>query len=538
MMMKRILLVLILLFVLHSSVFAEIDKNLQKAIDKNDIRTVKELMAQGVDINSSDSYGCTPLMLAAGWGRIEITRLLIKSGATYDSRYLRSFAAAGLNDLVEELIKKGADINAVDEYGYTALMLAADNGHTDTAILEINNGAKYDAKYKTKYGSTYLQFFAKIGLNEYIKELLNQGADINGKSKGNDTALKVASEMGHVETVRLLLVNGVDVNEKDNNGYTALKLAAMRGHAEVAKLLINNGAEYDNDYIWAFASAGLDEFIEELINRGAAIDKQDFGYTPLMYALKSGHTDTAKLLIEHGANVNNRDYNKKTPLIQAVERRDVNTVNFLVQNIKYQADFNIEDEQGQTALMIAEKNGYQEISSLLRKREGNINVKNILIILALLLIPAAVAYFICARLEMDMVGRWAYITLVFSVISVFLFFPHAFLGSAFLGFIVAVLSIGGIRNIQLPWNAPGNYDPVSWSGILVGIVALVASVICFGGSLWLSKVLTGETLFIEYLFSVNIIKIEKAYYLIGILGSLLLYGLNIWLFFDLRKKYK
>jgi len=113
----------------------------------------------------------------------------------------------GNSDVAELLLAKGADINAKDDHGFTALMWAVVGGH----------------------------FHA-------VKLLLDKGADINAKNNNGQTALMHAALGGEVDAVKLLLDKGADINAKDKDGDTSLMLIPSKAHHEVVELLKAHGA--------------------------------------------------------------------------------------------------------------------------------------------------------------------------------------------------------------------------------------------------------------------------------------------------------
>ena len=250
-----------------------------EACKQGNIEDVKRLLEQNVDVNAKDNYGQTALMLAEGEGHTEI---------------------------VEILIDNGADVNAKDIYGKTALMWAAINGHTEIVEILIDNGA--DVNAKDNDGQTALMLAEGEGHTEAAKLLIDNGADVNAKDDDGLTALMLAANRGHTEIVEILIDNGADVNAKDNDGQTALMLAEGEGHTEAAKLLIDNGADVnakDDDGLTALmyaANRGYTETAEVLIDKGADVNvKSNKGNTALMIAAINGHTETVNLLREAGA---------------------------------------------------------------------------------------------------------------------------------------------------------------------------------------------------------------------------------------------
>jgi ankyrin repeat protein len=84
---------------------------------------------------------------------------------------------------------------------------------------------------------------AKVGDTVKLKQLVNQGADVNAKTDKGTTALMWAAYKNHIEFVKVLIDSGVDVNTKTEDGWTALMDAAIEGHAEMLKILIDAGAD-------------------------------------------------------------------------------------------------------------------------------------------------------------------------------------------------------------------------------------------------------------------------------------------------------
>ena len=512
---KKNLLVIILLYCLSAETFAAINKDLRNAIWKNNKLAVKDLIAKGININATDWEGFTALMKAADLGRTEIVDILIHNGAKYDARYktkdgntyLISFARAGLNDYISELLNQGADINWENQDNETALDAASKYGNVETVQLLLSKGADPDA----------------------------------GKEKGRGTAIHYAITSKQSEITKLLIEGGADINAKDAHGNTPLKKAAVLNQPDIARLLISKGAWFDISYICAFASAGMNEYIKELIDKGADIEYNDSPddyipfsgdrYTPLMHALKSRHILTAELLIENGADVNKRDVYGKTVLTQAAELRNADAVKFLTE-LKT-ATFSKNGELA-NAVKIAEKNNDKEILSALQQKEKNIYETIMLIILALVIVPGIIVWFVCSRLEMDRTGSLAYVILTISVILIILFFPHAGLGISVFGLLVVIMGLPYSANIQ---KVMETYISADWSAIKIGFILLIAGAVCFGIGAWLSKVLTGDTVLTEFIFSINIAKPKEgsAYYWIGALISLSLCGANTWLFLQRKK---
>src|SRR3989338_4266012 len=122
-----------------------------------------------------------------------------------------------------ESINSGADVNAQDEDGWTALIWAVLDKHPETAKLLIDKGANVNAK--SNNGWTPLLAAAYNGYAETAKLLIDKGANVNAKGGAyGSVTLMSAAEQGHSEIVKLLIDKGAQVNAKAKDGNTALRM--------------------------------------------------------------------------------------------------------------------------------------------------------------------------------------------------------------------------------------------------------------------------------------------------------------------------
>ena len=145
---------------------------------------------------------------------------------------------------VKSLLKDGADVNAAQGDGMSALHWAADRGNAELAELLIFAGANLSAQ--TRIGQyTALHLAAKTGSAGVTKVLLKAGADVNVRSTNSSvTPLHLAASSGSAETVNVLIDAKADVNAKENEaGQTPLIFAAGLNRVEVIKALLGRGAD-------------------------------------------------------------------------------------------------------------------------------------------------------------------------------------------------------------------------------------------------------------------------------------------------------
>jgi ankyrin repeat protein len=195
-----------------------------------------------------------------------------KSYWIHHTRYISVQKPVVYNLLVELLKGEVVDANTVDEYSWTTLRWAAQNGHEAIVMLLLDSG-KVDANSKDQYGYTPLWWAAQNGDEAIVKLLLDSGK-INADSKDQHgyTPLWWAVENRHQAILKLLLDSGkVDADSGDQTGRTPLSLAAQNGDEAIVTLLLDTG-KVDID------------------------SKDQNGYTPLSWVAQNGHEAIVMLL--------------------------------------------------------------------------------------------------------------------------------------------------------------------------------------------------------------------------------------------------
>ena len=152
---------------------------------------------------------------------------------------LADAASAGDLTKVKGCLIAGADVNAKNGNGSTALMLASQEGHL--TVVQVLLTAKADVDLKAGSGNTALLLAAQEGHADVVQALIAAKADVNAKRGGGVTALMMAAQNGHTAVVQALLAAKADVSATAY-GLTALALAEQHGHQDVAQLLKAAGA--------------------------------------------------------------------------------------------------------------------------------------------------------------------------------------------------------------------------------------------------------------------------------------------------------
>src|SRR3954468_20984711 len=222
---------------------------------------------------------------------------------------------------VNALLARGVDVNAPTRYGVTPLGLAALNGNT-----------------------------------EILRKLLDRGADPNGATPGGETALMTAARVGTVGAVTLLLDRGAKVDATTSpRRQTALIWAVTENHPDVVKLLLARGADVNAHTAatmpkgeYAPARAGF--AAGPGILRQRALPTPEGGMTALLFAVRDGNAEMMRLLIEHGANINEASGNHTTPLLISLLNGQVGLA---VDLLRRGANPNATDDYDRAALFAA-----------------------------------------------------------------------------------------------------------------------------------------------------------------------------------------
>ena len=232
---------------------------------------------------------------------------------------------------VDSAVANGADVNADMGSGWTALMLAARNNNSPVDVIErlVKLGA--DVHARTVDGFTVLTMATEDeGNADAIERLVKLGADVHARDTllGRTILMHAAQRSPNPEIIDLLVKLGADVNSRTEQGWTALMMARNP------------------------------EVIERLVKLGADVDARDalLGRTVLMIAAESNpNPDVVERLVKLGADVNARDkYQGRTALMWAA--RFTSNPEVIERLLKLGADVSYKNECGHTALILVQEN--------------------------------------------------------------------------------------------------------------------------------------------------------------------------------------
>lgn len=242
---------------------------------------------------------------------------------------------------VDRLLKQHASANSAQADGTTALHWAAHWNDADMVALLVKSGA--DAKAVNRYGTTPLSEAAMTGNPSIIEQLLKAGADPNTRTTADgETVLMTAARAGNAEVVRVLIDHGADLNAKEAyRGQTALMWAAAEHHPEIVKLLLEHGAD------WKVQSSFRETKIPKLSTASSISPISRGGLTAFLFAAREGDIETAKVMLDHGVDINQTDVDGTSGLVISILNKKYTFAKYLLDR---GADPNVTDVKGRAAL--------------------------------------------------------------------------------------------------------------------------------------------------------------------------------------------
>ena len=263
---------------------------------------------------------------------------------------------AGDLEAVRTQLANGADINARQGDGATALHWAAHRDDLEAVRMLLAAGAQIDIA--NDLGATPLWLAATNGGASVVEQLLDGGANPNVALARGETPLMAAARSGTIRAVALLLERGADPNTTERErGQTALMWAAAQRHADVARLLIAHGADlHARSTVWDQL-----ENTAGNTNPSGNFRMAHGGSTALLFGARNGDVATAQVLVEGGADVNDTAAAGTSALIVAAHSGQTPLAVYLLEQ---GADPNAA-EAGYTALHAAVLRGQPQLVAAL-----------------------------------------------------------------------------------------------------------------------------------------------------------------------------
>ncbi|VDH91361.1 transient receptor potential cation channel subfamily A member 1 [Mytilus galloprovincialis] len=325
---------------------------LHSSVNSGYPEAVRVCLNAGAPVDAQQEDKSTPLHFACAQGGLEMIKIMYE---IQESKFLSAMnttdilkmtplhRAALFNHVgvVEYLLDKGADINALDANDRTPLFVAASKGAWSTVNLLIKRGA--NIALKDEKNRNFLHVIIKGGgsLNMFeddvfknVKNLLNETDDIGC------TPLHYATREGQLNAIDTLISMGALLNPKNKMKQSPLHFAARYGRYNTCKRLLNSKDgpgiinEVDEDGSTALhhaAKNGHVKIITLLMQRGAYVTRDHEGNTPLHMAVIHGHTRSMRCILNvHGNLLDSQNNDGNTALHVACQVGQVPAVTLLM----------------------------------------------------------------------------------------------------------------------------------------------------------------------------------------------------------------
>ena len=267
----------------------------------------------------------------------------VLSTTAFGQETLADLARTGQREAVLAAITSpDLDVNVTDPDGSTALLWAIYKVDHELVSALLKDHA--NPNITNHFGAAPLTEAAKLGDVDLVRMLLEAKADPNSPNQDNQTALMLASSIGSREIAQMLISHGANVNAVESfRGQTALMWAAGEGHPDIVDLLLAHHADVKR-------RAKYDDWPRQMTSEPRAQFRQTGGLTALLYATRSGCYHCAVAIVKAGADVNQPNPDGITPLINALDNRDYDIANFLLDK---RANPGAWDMNGRTPLYVA-----------------------------------------------------------------------------------------------------------------------------------------------------------------------------------------
>jgi len=310
----------------------------------------------------------SPVADAAMRGDLDAVRALLKQGADVSAGQgdgmtaLHHAAVRGDAAMVEMLVYAGANVGAMTRIGqYTPLHVASQSGNAAVVQALLNAGANASARTTTT-GVTPLHLAAAAGNADVVKMLLDRGADANARdAEWGQTPLMFAAALNRADAIKMLLARGADprITTKtiDIVKQSALDRAATERQRKVLEAAVPSGQQPTASQVQAAMHAARELFASGKIpppdtKEGAAANDRNApgaannfdpeeinppvatkgGLTALLHAARQGYIESARALIDGGADINQVGAGDATsPLLMAAINGQFDMAMFLIE---------------------------------------------------------------------------------------------------------------------------------------------------------------------------------------------------------------
>ena len=358
------------------------NESFQKALFSDDINInkIQKDIDKGIDINTIDEDGRTFLFSLCVKKKLQAIKILMKNGINLkvEDKYGRTVLDDVVNRsdgmMIRFLLENGFDINHKNSSNRTILQNVALEGNYKIFQILMSFNPNYDAI--DSYGRTVLFDAVEGGNINIIRELVNHINDIDIVDEDNETPLFKAVLKENTKIAEVLILFGMDLNILDNHGRNVLFNTILLGthNIDILKLMIKK--KININQIDVNGENILDEILYILdlqLQPTKKLLQLEGNYS--LITKETRYLELAKVLIENGLDINKMDEYGITTLSKEVEKKNYEHVEFL---IDCGADINIKNINGKTLLLneVMKGNSNYKMIAFLIKNGADIDLRD------------------------------------------------------------------------------------------------------------------------------------------------------------------
>jgi ankyrin repeat protein len=377
---------------------------LHLAVDAGRYSIFHLIINSGININTADEIGKTPLYYAMKYQYNDMVKTLLDRGAIVEvdnksyeieqqlkevlktspssnmtgSDLLHSAIKNGNNQVVRALLSHGVDCQVENEEGYSPIFVAAMHGNSEA--IQILKDYDVDMNKADTNERTLLHHAAYIGHLTAVKTLLLEGAKVSAVDKKLKTPLHLSAEEGYDEIVGFLLSHRARVDALDYHRRAPIHYAAESGQIMSVRLLLHYHASHnvkDREQVTPLSLAARHHvhIVTELLNHNAKVDLADkAGWMPIHYAAWHGKADIMLELIKKGAVLDKEDKEGWAPLQHATKRGHADVIKILLDNgVKID---HLMEKNHWTLMHVAARNGHADVVRLYLEEGFDVNLRD------------------------------------------------------------------------------------------------------------------------------------------------------------------
>ncbi|OEH45886.1 Phosphocholine transferase AnkX [Legionella parisiensis] len=346
---------------------------LLSAVKSRNVALINKLIEKGVNLNTANKQGLTPLMLACKHGFNEIVQILLENGAKTDltdkkgNSALHHACIEGHANIVQQLVKADPDIVNIENNERISALMYAISLHEDEQLIKFLLDSNSEANFVTLY------LTCVKGRLRGVEVLLEHNPQI---FKNDSRLILAAINSGNTNLVKLLLEPKLPEHEIDYDPLSLFRVACKSGNADIARIFAEKHPEILPEAKISFLNAciagdlGIVQLFVEKLGPEYIETIEEQNSTGLFLALESGHKNVAEYLLDCCPNFNKSIKSDPQWLTFVVKKGYFPLLELFIN--KYEVDIKKPDSQGYSAIHHACAEGHIELVKLLVEKDPSV----------------------------------------------------------------------------------------------------------------------------------------------------------------------